>query len=242
MGRIKIVGLVLVAGLASTGISATTAVAGLHLPEMGKCIARSRAPYSNASCTELAARKSGGSYAWVRSGSGEVAHTEAGLSVIESVTGRKIVCEGGGAAWGVPRIPSPKVFGGMSFSGCVEQPGGVSCGEIGSEPLKGGLEFLSGAGSPEPSVGLYLFPEYHHRHKHFANFVCGEHTVKVKGSVVSTIEPVDTMTTAFRQTYSASSGGLEIAFALKEPFEPAGLTQEAVTTTEQPVEIRAYVQ
>jgi hypothetical protein len=164
--------------------------------------------------------------------------------VFESVGGRKVVCESSDAEWTPSQTDAENVLdAGMSFKGCVEPVSGVSCGEFGTTALKGRLEITSGAGSPEAAVGLWLFPvDRHYHHDLFAQFKCVG-MVRLKGSVMSTIEPVDIMTNTFTRTYSLSGAGgegLAMSFKLNESFEQTGLIQEAVTTTVEPVEIRAY--
>jgi hypothetical protein len=241
--------------------SAAPALAGPDLPEWGRCIAKPRAPFSDAACTEHAATRSGGSYAWVHLiESAEHAVGKAGASAFESVSGHEISCVSSDVGWSRPRqTVNLVVHAGITFNGCVEMPSGESCGTFSTEDLNGRLGFIAGAGSPEPAVGMRLYPALHrHKHRWLSNKVsvkCGGREVMIKGAAISTIEPVDVMASTFTRTFDESAPGiqsitslqgeggsaLEANFKGAEPFSQTALIQESVTTTSEPVEIRAYV-
>jgi hypothetical protein len=165
-----------------------------------------------------------------------------------------LILSGGG-----PKEVKQVVF---SFPAGIESGTGASCEEIKTTELHGALGYISGSGSPDPSVGLNLKT----KGPIFAEFACpaaGRPSVvigrnkrtKLGGSVISRITPVDEMTTEFTQVYSESAPGiqnptkfetgntavLEASFAGPNgPFEQAALTSTTSDTSREPIEIRAY--
>ena len=147
----------------------------------------------------------------------------------------------------------------LSFRGCSTSF--PECGELRTARLRGALGFISGGGSPSPSVGLDLKPQ-HPDSGPFATFafpsaggIVGRARHGKRGdSVISRITPIDEMTTMFTQTYSESAPGvqdptkfedgkedvLEMSLSGSGGFEQTALTLTTSDTTREPVEIRAY--
>jgi hypothetical protein len=145
-----------------------------------------------------------------------------GAATLEVVDGEKVTCTGGtgtGETAGTKALQ--KVT--LSLTGCSTKAGGlkVSCGTSGTittKELEGQLEYLP-AGTTE-KVGQDLWPagttnkelEEGKSTKLFAEFKCLIVTIKVRGSVIGEIKPVNTKvgpkeaTTHFTLTYEQAGG------------------------------------
>jgi hypothetical protein len=131
--------------------------------------------------------------------------------------------------------------------------------------LQLGTQTLTRCGaSPLSYCGRLSVPLNHQSGPHrnaFARPDCGKTQVLIgeahrHDAVISALEPLDTMTSTFTDTYSQSAPGLqsiskfevggEVTFEmeftlLRNAFRRAALTLESTVTTSEPMEIRAYV-
>jgi hypothetical protein len=145
-----------------------------------------------------------------------------GAATLEVVNGEKVTCTGGtGTGETAETKGLKKVI--LSLTGCSTKVSGlkVSCGTSGTittKELEGQLEYLP-AGTKE-KVGQDLWPvgtttkelEEGKSTKLFAEFKCLIVTIKVRGSVIGEIKPVNTKvgpkeaTTHFTLTYEQAAG------------------------------------
>jgi hypothetical protein len=159
--------------------------------------------------------------------------------------------------------PKQIISGSFSFAEGEDVGSGARCEPTTSTELRGVLGYISGGGSPDPSVGLmYEAPGS----SVFAEFPCPaagrpsavigrKPHAKHRDGVISRITPIDEMTTTFSETFSESAPGiqdpthfeggrLELLEATGEglggAFEQTALTAEAIDTSKEPLEIRAY--
>jgi hypothetical protein len=277
-------GLCLLALLAaSVTMVASASAKTAQLPEWGKCIPKARGEYRDAGCTEAAESAGERAFEWKHSPRNkEVIVSEGGKAVFEDVSGRQIVCGGFNGLWHVPEDGDKNIDQvHLAFTDCRESASGASCqnaapGEIQTAQLFGFLGYVSGGGSPSPSVGLSLEPYSGRRAKPtsgpFAEFTCpalspepvviGQRTGRAAAggtagdSVISTIEPVDTMTNRLTRTYSEVAPGMQsltkfesepedvLESSLEGPkgsFELTALTLVTTCSSKEPIEIRAYV-
>lgn len=241
MKRLKITGSGLIVIIAACALAVPTgALAGINLPEWGKCVAKANGRYRDAGCTERAAKtkghKSGGEYEWIHSP--QTIDAAGGTAIFQAVGGREIVCgsEGGGvgtsAPFFTPQTSSRTVTQAqITFRDCHEPISGATCqngaeGEIKTRELKGVLGFISGGGTPHPTVGLSLelssasLRHPPHGKRVIAEFACptlgldhiiiGQSRAGTSGaSVIAPIEPVDAMTSILMRTFSESAPGLQ---------------------------------
>ncbi len=238
MRHVRMLGVCLVAVCAIAALASASASAAL--PEWGKCVkvpvevkgkVKTKGKYTNANCTE----KGTGEYEFLKGTEG-TAGTEftavqtSEKAELETTEGIKVECTSTvahGSLSGTKEVSGVEV----TFEGCKLPLLSFTCegffeehypnkyiyneGEIITRRLKGGLGYVSGKGSTEPSVGLALLPE--EKNGLFAEFVCGTENSGVgvlvvrvgakekKGggdSIISPIGPVNTMGTVLTQTYS----------------------------------------
>jgi hypothetical protein len=124
----------------------------------------------------------------------------------------------------------------LAFQGCATVTSNLPCtnnsnppGTVTFNTLKGKLGYISGAGTAAPIVGVVLTPEIAApRPRPFVEFQCGTFTIvigiathasecfyphppsKCAGDgIISAINPIDQMTTAFTQSYTTATGGVE---------------------------------
>jgi len=228
------------ATLVASAVAATSALAGMHLPEWGKCVkAEKNGKYKDAGCTEPATSRGEGLYVWRHTANTEEIVNEAGESVFEGVSGkRKIECSHLVNKLWIPETNFSSVTAvHLVFSGCEEIEEGMatgSCqngetaGEITSNELRGSLGYISGGGTPDPVVGLSLMPSP--GRKAIAEFVCfslghEQHVVLGKSggdgdSVIARITEVDQMVSSWQLTYSESAPGIQ------DPTKFEGLSED----------------
>jgi hypothetical protein len=258
----------LVAALAACGALAAAAHATPHFPEFGKCEAVAKGAYLDAGCTERAATSTSGTFRWVKPlENPETVLSAGGPAVLEDVNGNAVDCESSTSSWKLPLRTNYKVIDAViHFHGCHDPGLASSCHSEGAEPsevvtgeLEGFLGFVSGRETFEPVAGLSLLPMDKKVHKAFGQFKCGIRTITIGSrhgggqSVISTIAPLNTMTSTFTRDYATSGVGvqaierfqggtldiLEMAFG-NTPFVHGSLNEEVTTTTEAPEEIRAF--
>ncbi len=280
---------VLLCSIAAAIVNLPTAgAAALVRPEWGRCVTDTTGQYSDSGCTEKVGKGKGGKFEWLRSASivNRGITGKGSEAVLEGVGGHTVSCGTPAAParqndallteneMGLleppplpPEIPTEppiegltksEVVGTLGLNNCVDSTYGA-CENVKTAEIRGLLGYISGAGTPNPSVGLDMKPAIG---KVFAEISCpgAEHPIVVghkKGSgnsVISQLQPVDEMTTSFKETYSASKGIqspakletgneniLEVSFdGPAGPFERSGLKLKFVNTSEELIEIRAY--
>lgn len=201
--------------------------------------------------------------------------TKLGASTLEVVNGEKVTCTGGSGKGEIEGGNGSKKVTKttLSLTGCKAEVSGlkVSCGSSGTittKELEGQLEYLP-VGTKE-KVGLDLWPKGTSNKELeegkfttlFAEFKCLIVTVKVRGSVIGVMTPVNTKVTAaehFTLTYEQAAGKqkfveseVEVAgklFKIKDfletessttkKFEQSGQSATAEVTPEETVEISA---
>src|ERR1700733_2259905 len=91
--KIKRPGLIVIIAACALAVP-TGALAGINLPEWGKCVAKANGRYRNAGCTERAAtakgHKSVGEYEWIHSP--QTIDAAGGTAIFQAVSGREIAC------------------------------------------------------------------------------------------------------------------------------------------------------
>ncbi len=245
MKRIWILGLSLAVAAAFGAMSVASASAAP--PEWGKCVKtpavikgklKTKGKFANANCTEP-----GTEYEFVKTaeaaapgGTAFTAVQTSELAELETAQGISVTChstEAHGNITGTKEVGAVEVV----FKGCELELLNFTCesvfeskenpeeefgflyheGEIATRELKGKLEYLTGKGGSEPTVGLDLFPE--EKGGLFAEFLCGAKQQKGQNpvlivrvgakekhgggdSIISPIAPVNTMGPTLTQTYS----------------------------------------
>jgi hypothetical protein len=202
-------------------------------------------------------------------------------TTFETTEGHKIECSGGTGHMRMNLEKSTKeVYDGVfDFEGCHEvggeeaecaspnYEGGAEINDYGETPAEGfhgTLGFLKGKGGSEPKVGLSLtsFRKYAPESKTaevLMYAVCQGPlgTVWIGGekkggnAVISLIEPVDTMTENYTQTYAATTAGVQqwgsfegkhnsvLDEYVLHSFEPSAWVTSFTDFDEYPIEIKA---
>jgi hypothetical protein len=239
MGQVRYIRTVGLGLLAACALGAMgTAAAQAETLEWGKCAALpggTGGKYTDAGCTERAEHKSGG-YEWT---SLEVEKDLTYINAVgdvsfETAASASIQCTGGVGPESTQFALNKKTLKTplWIFEGCKEAGGEEPCtannsfsGEISNEyawhevgtPVpgwKGKLGFVSGAGTPDPVVGVEYKVLNHERLFEPVKCEGALGTVWIGGSkhggdsFVSTIEPVNTMTNQFTQVYGESAPGV----------------------------------
>ncbi len=272
MKHLRILGLCLLAAFAISAVASASASAALpewgkcvKLPATikGKEKKAGTGKFANSNCTEAT---TGGEFEFVKGTSGfeggtEFTNTATSSKVsLETSFGISVNCTGQtarGNLSGTKEVTDVTV----TFTGCVASLAEFACenafaedegeegnfhyikGEITTFGLKGKLVYISGAGTPSPSVGLQLEPE--EKKGWFAFFGCGPggahplpaiksvvgrkpHGENGGDKVVSPITPLNTMGTETTQKYeikkveNPETHELENEKGVQEPSEING--------------------
>jgi alpha-tubulin suppressor-like RCC1 family protein len=250
-------GSVSVVVLTSTGVS-TGGPKYTYLPEgkaeLGRCVkvAKGTGKYKTATCTETVAS---GNFEWVP-GVVKAGFTTSGeATTLESVEKAKVTCKaehGSGEFVGTKQVGNVTV----TLTGCESATlGGAKCSTAGAavgEIVTKTLEGAFGRESKETSkVGLDLFPTGETEQLFEAS--CGGTAVKVQGSVIGLVTPVNKMSSTLTTKYKATKGKQAIEHLDEEPndvlgmsigagaLHQTGLTLEVTQTNEEEVEINTIV-
>lgn len=272
MRHVRLVGLCLIAAFVVSALAAATSSAALpewgkcvKLPAEINGKVKTKGKYADANCTEKLAPATG-EYEFLKGTSGLVGGTEftntatSAKVSLETSFGISVNCTGQtarGELSGTKEVSQVSV----TFTGCEASLCSFPCentfaedegeegnfhyrkGEIVTFGLKGRLVYISGAGTPDPSVGLQLEPE--EKKGWFAFFGCGPgkaHPLpaiksivgrKTYGSnggdkIVSPITPLNAMTTETTQKYeikkveNPETHELENEPGIQEPSEING--------------------
>ena len=200
MSRLKLIGLCLVAVLASGSLAAASAWA--EPPEIGRCVSHAGGKYTNNVCTKLAKGKKVGSFEWESGAVKNKFSGTGGAGTLETTAGAEVTCKTE-ASHG--EFTSSKTVGNVavSFTGC--ESGGYKCdtvgakeGEIVTNPLAGTLVWEKYG----KKVAIDLVPQ---STELFVEFACGPANVKVKGSVLTNI-PADKSETTIEEKFTAKRG------------------------------------
>jgi len=226
-------------------------------PEFGRCVkvAKNTGKYHTTSCAGGLAE---GSYEWFRGVIKKGFTTSAGTTKLETVSKSKITCaaeSGSGEYSGAKTVTGVTV----TFTGC-EGPGATKCataganeGELLTKPLEGQLGIISEEvkeGKEIRKIGLELFPAGHAGS--YVEFSCGGSPQVLRGSVIAPVS-IDKMSLTSTLTYKGAKGKQAPEQFEGEPkdvlessvaggaFEQSGLTLTATQTSEEPIEINAFL-
>jgi hypothetical protein len=209
---------------AALALSAIGAGSALALPEVGRCVSKAGAKYTNSSCTTKA-KGATGSFEWEKNAVKVGFKASGGEAVLETEGGTKIACKTQSAEGKfLQKGSSTKEVTGVvaRFHGCeapvpksICQSKGASAGEIVTNPLKGPLGYISGEKTASPVVGQELTPVT--KKGHFVDFECGggEITIAVgegktkptgDDALIGTLSSVNVMTSTVGETFSAAGG------------------------------------
>jgi hypothetical protein len=207
--------------------------------EWGRCVeqeGRTGGKYANAGCTE-AAKARRGAYEWEAVESAYLEPMKAvGPISFETAAGKKIECAVlGRESFAVGLYPRGAQTPLWEFYGCTSEGQACSATDAFPEEINnvyawerelwtGKLEYISGRGTAEPAVGLAyevknherLFEPVHCNGPIGTVWIGGE--PKGHDTFISTIGPVNEMTSTFKQVYSESSPGV----ASPSKFEGTG--------------------
>jgi hypothetical protein len=209
-------------------LGALVAASASALPEVGRCVARAgTGKYKDANCAEKAGKLvSERSFEFTK-GAAKKTFTEAGGRAELEFSGGSTLSCGSASAVGEYSEVSGAIKGVQHLvitlneceSPLLYRPGcktlGAREGEFVSAPLKGALGYLSGKGTKTPVLGQELHPEA--AKGAFLEFECGAGAVKVKigvstkkpnggDCVIGALEPVNTMSSTFTETFSGAKG------------------------------------
>jgi alpha-tubulin suppressor-like RCC1 family protein len=216
------------------------------LIELGRCskVTPGTGKYNDAACTEAS---SSGSYEW-HGGVGSLPKFSAsgGSVTLENTAGTKMKCtkaNESGEYTGTEAVTNV----GLTLTGCAL--GGAKCtssgkkeGEVVSATLEGTLGWQE---RPTNEVALDLAS----KSANMIEAACGASTLKVAGSVIGAITPINEMSTTFKVDYKATKGKQSIEhFEGKtndvlemtvgsEAGKQAGLTLDLTQSNEESIEI-----
>ncbi|HYM55918.1 MAG TPA: hypothetical protein VES97_11185, partial [Solirubrobacteraceae bacterium] len=231
-----------------------------YLPEVtiefGRCkkVTTGTGKYKNGNCTEAVA---GSNYEWtpgLLKGGFTAASLVKTTITIEAVGGAKMVCNAESATGeytGTKQVSNVVI----KLTGCEYPSSKAKCatagaaeGEVVTNTLEGVLDWVK---KETNKVGLDLSPVA--ESGVFFEATCGATTVSVEGSVITTINPLDNMSSAFTLKYKQKKGKQERTNFEKEEadvlkmsvsggaFEEAGLGLESETTNEEELEISTII-
>jgi hypothetical protein len=197
----RLVGLWLVAALATSAVAATSALA-LEAPEIGRCVSHAGGKYTSDICTKAAKGKVVGSFEWEPGAVKPKFRGTGGTGTLETIKGVKVTCKSEASRG---EITSAKAVGNIAvtFTGCESD--GFKCstagsaeGEITTNPLAGRLVWEK-FGS---KVAIDLVPQ---TGELFVEFTCGPAIAKVTGSVLTNL-PADKSQTDIEEKFTAKKG------------------------------------
>src|ERR1041385_1059344 len=262
MQRIRIVGLCLIAVVATS--MAIAASASATAPEFGRCLkqaTKSLSNYDSAKCVKLASEDAGteaeklkkGSYQWfpgVVKNKFTTAIKSGTIATLETVGGTKITCTGETSSGEYTGL---KTVGKMvaKFTGCETnklkcESSGAGSGNINTAPLGGSIGFETEVIPPSKD---HLASELHSESGNIAEFECAGLKVVVKGSVLHKIT-ANSMKLTATEKFTASkgkqkpehfAGGVPKEHILETStnggaFEQSGQTITSILTNEEKVE------
>lgn len=200
MSRLKLIGLCLVAALASGSLAVARAWA--EPPEIGHCVSHAGGKYTNNICTKAAKGKKIGSFEWEAGAIKNKFSGTGGAGTLETVALAQVKCKTESSHG---EFTSSKTVGNVavSFTGC--ESGGYKCdtvgakeGEIVTNPLAGTLVWEK----YRKKVAIDLVPQ---STELFVEFACGPANAKVKGSVLTNI-PANKSETKIEEKFTAKKG------------------------------------
>jgi hypothetical protein len=248
MGRMKAIGVCVLAALAVASV--TTATASGEAPEFGRCLKQAGGKFKNGACT-VAAVPGEERYEWlpgVVATKFTMAAKEGALIGFETVAGTKLFCQG---QTGSGEITGPKsLTATLTFTACEgSKEGCTSAGQphntIVTKPLQGELGTIQKGEVPTKSkAGLELAPA-----EGSVLVECNVSTIHVvmSGSVIATV-PVNSMKTVDTIKFTAGKGKQKperfeggplsvLEWNAGSGAEQLGLTLTTLLTTEEKVEV-----
>jgi hypothetical protein len=239
----------------------------LPLPDLGRCVKVEptlegktkfyNGAFENSACIAESAQQTG-KYEWLPGPGAKPAFTgTGGATTLETVGAKtKVKCTAS-ASHGVYTSPKGETVA-ITLTGCATGPNGqpVTCqssgaaaGEIRTNALSGGIDFIKENEAPvKPEVGLDLKAA---SGSDLVSFDCGARATAVSGSVIAGIT-VDVKPSTALKVKATQAGGKQSVEAFEEgakdtlTFTPSGGTPEAggltateTRTNEEPLEIKA---
>jgi len=241
-------------GGTSNGADEQFATPAAALPELGRCVTLTKATgrYKTSACTTLASPENTGKYEWQPWPEAKEGFTGT-IGAVTLETAKKttvLKCAGGSLAGEYTGYQSAAMT--IKFTGCEATKTvlgscvseGASAGEIRLSALQAHLGIIktltsSTAGwAVKPTTGSTL-----------ASMTCGGTPLTLTGSQIGQIIAVNKTSTTFAIKFKASAGkptpekfetGIKEVMSLERPSatEAAGLTFEAKTTGEEPIEVK----
>jgi hypothetical protein len=200
MSRLKLIGLCVVAVLASGSLVAASAWA--LPPEIGRCASHAGGKYTNNVCTKMAKGKTVGSFEWEAGAVKNKFSGTGGRGTLETVALAQVICKTE-ASHG--EFTSSKTVGNVAVSFTECESGGFKCnsvgakeGEIATNPLAGSLVWEKYG----KKVAIDLVPQ---SGELFVEFTCGPANAKVKGSVLTNV-PANKSETKIEEKFTAKKG------------------------------------
>jgi alpha-tubulin suppressor-like RCC1 family protein len=224
--------------------------------QLGRClnVGTGKGKYKRSTCTELA---EGGKFEWfpeavkaaftIADASEKIGEPKPITLASSKSTLSCTNATGSGSYLGNKAVTAVVVkFTGCALGGAKCSSAGAAEGEVVTDALAGGVGWREKSAN---TVGLDLGQE-----ELVFEAVCGSSTVKVRGSAVSSLGPVNNMTASFTLKFKVTAKGVQTPEGFEgEPneffemsvgggaFEQAGLTFEALLNNEEELQVNTVV-